>query len=252
MKLTDAERAENRKAFAEMTWPRRSEYIFEYYKFPLVLVLIAAVALGSVVYYRVTHREPLLYLGYANIAVGGTLDSALNEGFTRAVGENPRHREVRIYRNLFLSGDASVQDHQYAYASRLKVMAAITNRQLDVLLMNRDAYDLLSAGGYLLPLEEPLRQVSPLYSRISGQLTENVVILEDNEIAHQLDESVPYQAVTETTANALLLSSFALFEQAGFSGDVYLGVIGNTPRMDTVLQYIDYLTAAAGAVPPEE
>ena len=134
MKLTDAERAENRKAFAEMTWPQRVEYIFEYYKFPLVLILIAAVALGSAVYYRVTHREPLLYLGYANIAVGGTLDSALNEGFTRAVGENPRHSEVRIYRNLFLSGDASVQDHQYAYASRLKVMAAITNRQLDVLL----------------------------------------------------------------------------------------------------------------------
>ena len=44
MKLTDAERAENRKAFAEMTWPQRVEYIFEYYKFPLVLILIAAVA----------------------------------------------------------------------------------------------------------------------------------------------------------------------------------------------------------------
>ena len=82
--------------------------------------------------------------------------------------------------------------------------------------------------------------VNPL---LAGRLAENNVILEDNEIEHNLDESIPYRAVTKTAANAVLISSFDLFERAGFSGDVYLGVIGNSARMDAVLQYIGYLTA---------
>lgn len=243
MKWTDAERAENREALARMTLLQRLEYIFEYYKFPLVLILIAVVALSSVLYYRITYKDTLLYLAYANIAVGDTLDSELGEEFTRSIGADPGKAEVKVYRNLYLSSDPSAQDHQYSYASRLKLMAAMTNRQLDVLLMNQEAYDIMSSGGYLLPLEELLKQDDSLRIRISGQLVTNQVILEDNEIDHQLDESVPYQAVTETVANAVLISSFDLFEQAEFSGDVYLGVIGNSPRMDAVLQFIDYLTS---------
>lgn len=243
MKWTDAERAENREALARMTLLQRLEYIFEYYKFPLVLILIAVVALSSVLYYRITYKDTLLYLAYANIAVGDTLDSELGEEFTRSIGADPGKAEVKVYRNLYLSSDPSAQDHQYSYASRLKLMAAMTNRQLDVLLMNQEAYDIMSSGGYLLPLEELLKQDDSLRIRISGQLVTNQVILEDNEIDHQLDESVPYQAVTKTVANAVLISSFDLFEQAEFSGDVYLGVIGNSPRLDTVLHFIDYLTS---------
>ena len=56
-------------------------------------------------------------------------------------------------------------------------------------------------------------------------------------------ETVPYSAVTESVANGLLISAFPLFEGAGFSGDVYLGAIGNSARSDAVLRYIDYLTS---------
>ena len=61
MKLTEAERAENREALAAMSLPQRLGYVLEYYKFPLVLALIAVVALGSVLYYRLTRKETLLY-----------------------------------------------------------------------------------------------------------------------------------------------------------------------------------------------
>ena len=241
MKLTDRERAENREALAGMTLPQRLDHIFEYYKFPLVLTLIAAVALGSVLYYRLTRKEALLYVGCANISVGETLDAELSEGFVRAVSERPRKSEVRLYRGLYLSRDATVQNHEYAYASQLKVMAAMANRQLDVLLMNREAYDIMSAGGYLRPLTD--LPDAGLNERLSDRLIENTVILEDNDIEHRLDESVPYQAETEEVPNAILISAFPLFAGAGFSADVYLGIIGNTARTDAVLQYIDYLTS---------
>ena len=243
MRLTDAERAENREALARMTLRQRLDYIWEYYKFPMVLMLIAVVALGSMLYYRITSREKLLYLACANIVVGDTLDSALNEGFTRAIGADPGRSEVAIYHNLYLSSDPSAQNHQYSYASRLKMLAAMAGGQVDVLLMNHEAYDIMSAGGYLLPLEDLLKRDSGLFQRVEGRLTENMVILEDNSIEHQLDENVAYQAETETAVNAILISSFELFEQAGFSGDVYLGVIGNSSRTEMVLRYIGYLTS---------
>ena len=241
MKLTDAERAENREALAHMSVVQRLDHIFEYYKFPLVLALIAVVAMGSVLHYRLTRKQPLLYVGCANISVGDTLDAALGEGYTRAIGENPRKSEVRMYRGLYLTMDASAQNHEYAYASRLKVLAAMAGGQLDVLLMNREAYDIMSAGGYLMPLEDLLDE--DLSRRTADRLVENTVILEDNEIEHNLDESVAYRAETESVKNGLLLSAFPLFERAAFSGDVYLGVIGNSTRTDAVLQYIDYLTS---------
>ena len=241
MNLTDAERKENRDALEAMTLPEKLDHIFESYKFPLVLALIAVVAVGSALYYKLTRREALLYVACANIAVGEDLDTALNGGFVRATGKNPRRSEVRLYHNLYLSKDATVQNHEYAYASQLKVMAAMTSGQLDVLLMNREAYDIMSTGGYLLPLEDLLDE--DLAERVSGRIVSNTVILEDNDIEHRLDESIPYWAVTEEVPNGLLISAFPLFERADFSGDVILGVTGNSARTDAALQFIDYLTS---------
>ena len=242
MRLTESERAENREALAAMSLQQKLGYVFEYYKFPLVLALIAAVALGSMLYYRLTRKETLLYVACANISVGDTLDSVLDEGYVRSVGADPGKTGVGVYHNLYLSRDASVQNHEYAYASQLKVMAAMANGQLDILLMNREAYDIMSAGGYLLPLKDALDD--SLYRRISGRILENTVILEDNDIEHRLDESIPYHAVTEAVPNGILVSAFPLFEHAGFSGDVVLGVVGNSARLDTAMQYIDYLTSS--------
>jgi len=242
VRLTDAERAENKEALARMNLPQRLDHIFEYYKFPLVLILIAVVAVGSVLYYRLTRKEALLYVAYANVSVGETLDSVLIEDYPRAIGADPRKCEVKLYRNLYLSQDATVQNHEYAYASQMKVMAAMSNGQLDVVLMNREAYDIMSKGGYLLPLDDFLK--GDLFRRAADNLIKNSVILSDNAIEHRLDESVPYQAETEEVANAILISAFPRFVRAEFSGDVYLGIIGNSERTEAVLQYIDYLTSA--------
>ena len=244
MRLTDAERAENREALQQMSLPEKLGFVFDYYKFPLVLALIAAVALGSVAYYRLTRREALLYVACANVAFGDDLDAALNGGFVEALGENPRRSEVTLLHGLYLSRDANTANHEYAYASQFKVMAAMANGQLDIMLMNREACDLMSSGGYLLPLEEALWPSGALYARVQASLVENTVILEDNDIEHRLDESIPYRATTEAAVNAIRISDFPLFQRADFSGEVYLGIVGNSARLDRALEYIDYLTSA--------
>lgn len=244
MKLSPKERAEIRESFRQMSLAKKLEYIFSYYKLPIVLVLIAGIVIGDFTYRHVTKKEALLYAAYFNVSMGEELDTALTAGFVDHVGTSPEKNEVYIYRDLYLSQDPSTENHQYAYASRLKLLASIEAKKLDVVLMNQEAYDTLSQGGYLYAIPDILDQNEPLYPLLEPYLRANTVILEDNSIEYTLNEADAYEAVTVQTVNGIDVSSFALFHNASFSGSVYLGVIANSPRLPMVFDYIEYLAAA--------
>ncbi len=176
----------------------------------------------------------MLYLALVNVAVGEDLEQALTTGYLTASDKNPRRQEVYVYRDLYLSDDADVLNHEYAYASRTKVMGAVQTQKLDVVLMNREAYDLLSAQGYLLPFDDAA--LPPLF-------VSNEVVVSDNAIEWQLNEAATHERVTETVQNALAMSDCPLFQAAGFEGNVYAGVIANSPRPAEALRYLQYLSS---------
>lgn len=235
MRLSEQEREANRAAFRSMTLGQKADYIVTYYKLPLVLALIVVVALGSVAHKVLTSREPVLFAAYSNVVPPAEVDEALTDGFVRFLGRDAGNAEVTCYRELYLSADATTANHQYAYASRIKVMAAVEGQQLDVVLMNEESYDLLSASGYLLDLSE----------RFAGDplLQTNTVVLQSNQVEVDLGEAEEYEAETIRQANALEVTDSPLLD--GFSGDerIFLGVVANTSREQTALQYLSYVSA---------
>ena len=245
MKLSPKERAEIREAFQQMTLPQKLGYIFSYYRLPIVLGLVAVIVVVDVTYRQITKKEALLYVAYMNVSVGEELDGALSTDFVVHEGASPKKSEVSVYRELYLAMDPSTDNHQYAYASRLKLLASIESKTLDVVLMNREAYDILSHSGYLYDLTTILDRDDPLYSLLEPYLTENTVILEDNAIEYNLNEADEYEAVTAEAVNGIDASAFPLFQDAGLSDSVYLGVIGNSPRLPAVFHYLEYLASAA-------
>ena len=60
MKLSSEERAHLRASFHNMSISNKVDYIFTYYKLPIILVLITAFMLGYTVYGLVTKKEVLL------------------------------------------------------------------------------------------------------------------------------------------------------------------------------------------------
>ena len=147
----------------------------------LALGLIALAVLIGAVHRTLTKKEVLLYTGYVNVAVGDTLDGLLTDGYVVSCGSDPKKQEVYAYAGLYLSDNPAAENHAYSYASRLKVMAAVNAAQLDVVLMNREAYDFLSGRGYLLDLEDVLIQGAPeLYRRLAPYLTKYGVIVSDS------------------------------------------------------------------------
>lgn len=239
MKLTKEERAARKASFRGMNLAGKADYIYTYYKLPVLLGLIALYLVCSAVYRQMTKKEAVLYTALVNVSVGDELESQLNEGFISASEADPRKAEVYLYRGTYLSDDPSAENHAYGYASKLKLMAAIEAKQLDVVLMNKEAYDLCSQKGYLLEFPDLLPDSQ--YRLLEENLTTNTVILEDNAIEYALREANRYQAVTEEVPNGIDVSTLPLFQEAGFSDPVYLGVVANSPRLPAVIEYISYL-----------
>lgn len=236
MKLTPQEKAARRAAFQAMSGAKKREHIWEYYKWPILLGLLALFVLGSILHNALTKKEPVLYLALANVAAGEELEAALTEGFLESAGYDARRQEVSLYPDLYLTDDADTLNHQYAYASRMKLMGALASQKLDVVLTNREGYDFLSQQGYLLALP------GLLDAHLAPLLTENEVVLSDNVIEVLLGEAEEEQRVTETAQNALDVSALPLFQGAGFDGALYLGVIANSPRLEEGLRFIRYLS----------
>ena len=84
------------------------EYIYTYYKWPILLGVLVLLTAASIVQRQLTRKEPVIYLGFANVAVGEDLEEVLTVNFLRLEGNNAKRQEVYLYRDLYLSDDADV------------------------------------------------------------------------------------------------------------------------------------------------
>lgn len=236
MKLSQQERDSLRENFRKMDTRAKVDYIYTYFKWYILLGVIALMVLGSAVYRQVTKKDTVIYLGLVNVSVGTDLETALTLDFLEDTGLNPKQNQIQVYSGLYLSDESSAENHEYAYASRMKLMAAVNAKQLDVVLMNREAYNILSQSGYLLDLSGCATALAPY-------LTENDVVLEDNSIEFQLNEADEHRIITEQAVNGMDVSQLSLFRNAGFPDSVYIGIIGNSPRYSVTIQYLEYLVS---------
>lgn len=234
VKLSEKEKAAHKAAFQAMSPAQKAEHIFTYHKWTILLVLLVLIVLCSILHRQLTQKRPVLYLAVINTTFGEQVEKSLTEDFLTATGGDTRREEVYLYRDLYLSEDADALNHEYAYASKVKLGGAISAQKLDLVLMNQEAYDIFSRQGYLLEL-------TALPDSLSASLVENEVILSDNSVDYLLGNAAQEQVVTKTVPNALAVSSLPLFRDAGFDGALYIGVISNSPRPEEANAYLRYL-----------
>ena len=234
VKLSEQEKAAHKATFQAMSPTEKAEHIFTYHKWTILLILLVLFVLGSLIHRHLTQKNPVLYMAVINISFGEDIQKCLTEDFLTAEGCDAHRQEVYLYRDLYLSEDADTLNHEYAYASKVKLVGAISAEKLDLVLMNKEAYDIFWQQGYLLDLTSLPDAPSPF-------LSENKVILSDNTVDYLLGNEDQEQVVTKIVPNSLAVSSLPLFHDAGFDGDLYLGVISNSPRQEEAEMYLRYL-----------
>lgn len=231
-----------RQKIRQLHGKAKIQYIWDYYKLPLLIACILLYILGYVLYGQFTKKETILYTAFVNVAPGEALTEQLGNGFLDKQNLNANKHEVCLYTGLYLTDDADDPNSEYAYASRIKILGAIDSEQLDVVLMNKEAFDAFAQNGYLCNLEELLLEMDPkLYQKLNSFLCTNTVILEDNADELLFDDSIAYSARTEEYPMALKVSKSPLLQKAEMNGDIYLGIIANSTHLKNSISYICYL-----------
>ena len=236
-------KSQEQETFKALDGRQKLQYIWDYYKLPLAVFCIFLYVIGYILYGHFTHKETLLCTALVNVSAGEALTEQLNTGFLDFTGANRQKEQLELYTGLYLTDDENSPYHEYTYASRMKILASINNKELDVVLMNKEAFDSFSQNGYLCNLEELLAaEDTALYNQLKPYLITNTIILEDNSVDTVLDPSVAYEAVTEEYPVGLDLSQTGRVSKAGFDDAVYLGIVSNSLRKDAAVNYIRYLT----------
>lgn len=205
--------SKERKKISQLGSAEKLQYIWDYYKFPLVILCVFIYIAGYIIYGHLSHKDVPLYTAFVNVVSGETLTDKLSVEFLKAQNIDTSKNELYLYTNLYLTDDENNPYHEYTYASRMKILAAIDGEQLDVVLMNKEAFDAFSQSGYLCNLKELL----------------------------SLDSSTPYVSVTDEYPTGIDVSNAPLIQQAGFQDTVYLGIISNSPRKEMAIEYVQYL-----------
>lgn len=231
-----------KEKFRQLKGTKKIQYLWDYYKLHFVAAGVILYILGYTIYGHFTQKEQVLYAAFINVAPSESLTETLSNGFLTAQGMDLNKNEFYLYSGLYLTTDEENPYHEYTYASRIKLIAAMDSETLDIALMDQEAFDAFSQNGYLYNMETFLSEADlELYLKCEEMLRENIVILEDNAEEAALDDSVEYAAETEEYPMALEVTQTALLEEAGFTEPVYLGVIKNTPRKEAAAEYIRYL-----------
>ncbi len=237
----EPEQTEDAAGPRDLHGKKKLEYIWDYYKLPIFAACLALYIAGYLLYGHFTHKDTILYTALVNIDAGENLLADLEEGFLEYANADPSDEKLELYRGLYLGGETSGADYGYTSASGTKIVASIDRECLDVVLMNKEAFDAFCENGYLLNIETFLREHSlELYGRLQKRLVTGTAVLEDNA---QMDPDVSHSVQTDEYPMGVDLSDSPVIQKAGFQDAVYLGVIANTPRTEMVLSYLEYLYA---------
>lgn len=221
---------------------KKVQHILAYYKFLLLVICIFIYFIAYNIYGYLTHKDVILYTALVNVVAGDDLSKQLEGDFLDYLDVDTSKNTMKLYTELYLTDDELSAYHEYTYASRMKILAILEGKSLDVVLMNQEAFDAFSQNGYLYDLEQLFSETDPaLYEQIKSDLAYNIVILEDNSNDRILDKSIPYSALTEEHPFGLDISQTPFIRQSGFEENVYLGIAANSPRLDAVSEYVKYL-----------
>ena len=189
----------------ELNTRQKLRYLWDYYRIRIGLGVLAAIAVIGALAHARTKPDVRLTVGMINVSSGNAA-GVLKDGYLDSLLKHGRKDTVHLaegYRIADRTDDSL--DFEYNYASNLKLLAQITDRSLDVVLMDRAAMKVMERNRYLMRLPD----------QISGESDGYAAALPDKRCR-------------------------ALF---GGRAEVCVGIIASTPRKEEALRYVRYLLA---------
>ena len=209
----------------EMSFKDKFWYIWEYYKFPIIGVIIAVFLVGSIGSAMYNNRfDTALSCAVLNSRYDSdalTVDQYFNEGFRAFIGLD-ENTKIDVDYSMSPTFDESAMN-EYSYAELAKLTAMSSSKGLDVMIGRPDVIDHYGEMDGFLNLEEALPP--DLYEQVKDYLY-----------------PVTNAETGQESFCGLRLEDTSFGEKTGLILDnPVLTVMSNSPHTDTAIQLIRYI-----------
>jgi hypothetical protein len=171
---------------------KRVQYIFDYYKFPILAVIVVIVLTVSIIQTVVSHKEVAFNAVLLN--AGGTAvtsnDARFASDFAEAAGINTNAYSVYVDCSNVLNLQAETQ---YDLAVRAKISALFAAKEIDILGADPEAFDDYARNGAFMDLRHAMDK-----DMLNKLETRKLIYYVDAKALLELDEEAS-KAENETT-----------------------------------------------------
>lgn len=209
---------EKKTDFKSLSNKAKVQYIWDYYRWPIILVIIAVGFVGSIIHHYATYRDPLLNIIMINCQDPYGADDAGYDEFLAAYGYDAKENPISLLSSLhFSDGEYSLSYNDYQV---LTTMIAAGNQ--DLFLGTGDVFLDYAEQGALLDL--------------STMLPANILEKYEDHLIYSTDagESEPYPCAIELTDNEWI-------QKNNYYDTCYFGIFYQNQNPDACRQFAEFL-----------
>ena len=200
----------SKSTFRQLNTKQKLQYIWDYYKIHIIATAVIICITFSIISTVRKNTTADLYMGYINVATTDSLTGSI---------ASDCHMDIYNYNDLLITADPDSDNIQYAYGSSIKLMSAISDDKLDIIIA--DSYGIGHADDldYLTNPADFLSEMAPeLLKKYEPYFVYNI-------------DGRPY---------AIDVSSISPFKEANYTAPVYLGIIASDNNRNNAIVKLLY------------
>ena len=207
---------EEKDKFKEMTFAEKRWYIWEYYKFHIIGGIIGLYFITSLTHalFFSTANNHHLYIAWSANHVSIEQMQAIEEVLNVIAIDYKDDVSVRSY--------TEVPDPEMNMALRMRLMALMSSSDVDIIITHQDEAVMFYDQNFLLSFDNIVDDIHAISPDLYAVISERFLITDEIPSHFMID-----------LANSPLLTSLGIPSE-----NVYLGIIGNTTRLESVIEAI--------------
>lgn len=219
----------NKEKWQKMTPKQKREHVWEYYKLPIIGILIVLAVAGWFIHYELTYVEPQMQIIMTDMSVPLSDDSVYHD-FLTEYGYEAYDRAIALNQNMYFSLDSEdptmFENNGRSYELLFAMMATQTQ---DVLFTQPTVYGSCAAEGAMMDLSKVIPQ------EVLDAFSDHLFFVRDEETGEE------YPCGVNVSGNPWMEKV-----QKDYKG--YVGIINTTDDPQKAADFITYFLLQFGMV----
>ncbi len=205
----------------EMKLKDKIDYIWEYYRLPIILVVVA-LALAAYFIYGLLHpaASTQFYAAMINNSIDNEVLNEYSTEFSERLKLDPKKEIIELNTNYVFQDDTQ---NQYSMSMKEALITYVSAKEIDVIIAPESQFNAYSYNGFFSKLSDKLP--TDVYSSLTDQFYMSGT--EDD---------------AEKNAYGIYLTNTKLYKNNADNTDPYiLGIVGNSQHEENVIEFIRFL-----------